>query len=176
MKIEYIGALDYAKLEEKLKGKVADVDELIKLLKENEIERKAEIVSTAGRLSRNPGTIFDVLELSEQKTLEQNLSFIKRVINMGHDSITDHDYCVFAIKNVSPVIEQTIIAERFSSFTIKSRREVDFSQVGFYTPDFHDQQGNLLDNNEQIRKEFKAHEQSLFNDYEKRNKLRIWKG
>ena len=173
MKIEYIGALDYAKLEEKLKGKVADIDELIKLLKENEIERKAEIVSTAGRLSRNPGTIFDVLELSEQKTLEQNLSFIKRVINMGHDSITDHDYCVFAIKNVSPVIEQTIIAERFSSFTIKSRREVDFSQVGFYTPDFHDQQGNLLDNNEQIRKEFQAHEQSLFNDYEKLVSLKV---
>lgn len=167
MRIELIGALDYAKLKEELKGKVENIDEIVEILKSNEVERKAEIVSTAGRLSRNPGTVFNVLGLSESKTLDQNLSFIKRVINMGHDSITDHDYCVFAIENVSPVIEQTIIAERFSSFTIKSRREVDFSKVGFYTPDFHDQEGNLLDNNEQIKKEYQAHEQSLFNDYEK---------
>ena len=147
MKIELIGALNYAKLKKELEGNVENVDELINILKGYEVERKAEIVSTAGRLSRNPGTVFDVLGLSESKTLEQNLSFIKRVVGMGHDSITDHNYCVFAIKDVSPVIEQTIIAERFSSFTIKSRREVDFSKVGFYTPDFHDKQGNLLDNN-----------------------------
>ncbi len=167
MKIELIGALDYAKLKKELEGHVENIDELINLLKNYEMKRKAEIVSTAGRLSRNPGTVFDVLGLSESKTLEQNLSFIKRVVGMGHDSITDHDYCVFAIQDVSPVIEQTIIAERFSSFTIKSRREVDFSKVGFYTPDFHDEQGNLLDNNEQIKKEYQEHEQSLFNDYAK---------
>lgn len=167
MKIELIGALDYAKLKEELKGKVENIDEIVETLKNNEIERKAEIVSTAGRLSRNPGTVFDVLGLSESKTLDQNLSFIKRVINMGHDSITDHDYCVFAIENVSPVIEQTIIAERFSSFTIKSRREVDFSKVGFYIPDFHDKEGNVLENNNQIKNEFQQHEQSLFEDYEK---------
>ena len=173
MKVELIGALDYAKLKEELKGKVSNIDELIAVLKTNELERKAEIVSTAGRLSRNPGTVFDVLNLSESKSLEQNLSFIKRVINMGHDSITDHDYCVFAIENVSPIIEQTIIAERFSSFTIKSRREVDFSKVGFYVPDFHDESGNVLENNHQIKKEFEKHEQSLFQDYDKLVKLGV---
>lgn len=167
MKVELIGALDYAKLKGELKGKVDNVDEIISVLKNNETARKAEIVSTAGRLSRNPGTVFDVLGLSESKTLEQNLSFIKRVVGMGHDSITDHNYCVFAIQDVSPVIEQTIIAERFASFTIKSRREVDFSKVGFYTPNFHDNNGNLLENNEQIKEEYQQFEKSLFTDYEK---------
>ena len=72
---------------------------------------------------------------------------------MGHDSISDHDYCVFAIKDVSPIVEQTIIEERFASFTIKSRREADFSQVGFYVPDFHDENGNILPNNEKLKEE-----------------------
>lgn len=167
MKIELIGALDYTKLKEELKEKVENVDELISILKNNELERKVEIVSTAGRLSRNPGTVFDVLATAENNPLEKNLSFIKRVVKMGHDSITDHDYCVFAIENVSPVIEQTIIAERFSSFTIKSRREVDFSKVGYYIPDFHNKNGELLENNEQIKEEYINHENSLFADYEK---------
>ncbi len=165
MKVELIGTLNYTKLREELKGKVEDVDGIIQMLKNKEVQRKAEIVSTAGRLSRNPGTVSDVLKLSENKTLEQNLSFVKRVISMGHDSILDHDYLVFVIENVSPIIEQTIIAERFSSFTIKSRREVDFSKVGFYTPDFHDKNGMILTDNSKIQEEYKKHEKSLFEDY-----------
>ena len=102
MKIELIGALDYTKLKEELKEKVENVDELISILKNNELERKVEIVSTAGRLSRNPGTVFDVLATAENNPLEKILSFIKRVVKMGHDSITVHDYCVFAIENVTP--------------------------------------------------------------------------
>ena len=131
-----------------------------------EVERRLEIVSTAGRLSRNKGNVFDVLGISENNSFDKNLSFIKRVVKMGHDSITDHDYLVFAIQDVSPVIEQTIIAERYSSFTIKSRREVDFSKVGYYVPDFHDINGKLLVNNSEVREEFSEHEKALFNNYE----------
>ena len=164
MKVELIGAFDYAKLKEKLKGKVSDIDRLIEQLHNMEVERRLEIVSTAGRLSRNKGNVFDVLGISENNSFDKNLSFIKRVVKMGHDSITDHDYLVFAIQDVSPVIEQTIIAERYSSFTIKSRREVDFSKVGYYVPDFHDINGNLLENNEEVKDEFIKHEKSLFNN------------
>ena len=166
MKVELIGALDYAKLKEELKGKVSDIDRLIEQLHNMEVERRLEIVSTAGRLSRNKGNVFDVLGISENNSFDKNLSFIKRVVKMRHDSITDHDYLVFALQDVSPVIEQTIIAERYSSFTIKSRREVDFSKVGYYVPDFHDINGNLLENNEEVKDEFIKHEKSLFNDYE----------
>ena len=143
MKIELLGMLDYEKIKTELKEKVKNVDEVIDMLKKNETEKRAQIVSSAGRLSRFTGNVFDVLEMSENNSFEKNLKFIKRVTGMGHDSITDHDYLVFAIQDVSPVIEQIIIAERFCSFTIKSRREVDFSNVGFYTPNFHDDNGNV---------------------------------
>ena len=81
-----------------------------------EIERRTNIVATAGRLSRFAGTVFEILETIEGRDFEKNVEFAERVISMGHDSISDHDYCVFAIQDVSPVIEQTIIEERFSSF------------------------------------------------------------
>lgn len=168
MEIKLLGALDYKKVESLLEEKITNEKEredLLQAIKEIEIARRSEIVSSAGRLSRAAGTVLDIVGLSESKTLEQNINFANRVIGMGHDSISDHDYCVFAIKDVSPIVEQTIIEERFASFTIKSRREADFSQVGFYVPDFHDENGNILPNNEKLKEEYKEHMQMLFQTY-----------
>ncbi len=168
MEIKLIGALDYNKVENLLKTKFTNQEEIkniIKELKEIEIARRSEIVSASGRLSRFTGNVFEILDLSEEKTLEQNSKFIERVCSMGHNSISDHDYLVFAIKNVTPIIEQIIIAERFSSFTIKSRREVDFSKAGFHIPNFYDVNGKIIKNNEVIKNEYKCYMQYLFDKY-----------
>ena len=168
MEVKLIGAIDYKKVEKLLEEKISNKEErerLLQELKQIEISRRSEIVSSAGRLSRASGTVLDVLGLSENKTLEQNAKFAQMVIGMGHSSICDHDYCVFAIKDVSPIVEQTIIEERFSSFTIKSRREADFSSVGYYVPDFHGEDGKILPNNEELQKEYKKHMQMLFDAY-----------
>lgn len=168
MEIKLLGALDYKKIDKVLEEKITDKEEREKLLadiRQIEIARRSEIVSSAGRLSRAAGTVLDIIGLSESKTLEQNINFANRVIGMGHDSISDHDYCVFALQDVSPLVEQTIIEERFASFTIKSRREADFSKVGYYVPDFHDEMGNVLPNNEQLKQEYQEHMQMLFDAY-----------
>lgn len=168
MKIELIGALDYEALKVLLNEKVGKseaVSEIVQLIKELEIERRSHIVAAAGRLSRFAGNVFESLGVSEQNEMKKNVNYIKRVVGMRHDSITDHDYCVFAIQDVSPIIEQIIIAERFASFTIKSRREVDFSNVGFYTPDFHDKDGNVLPNNRELQEKYQEYMKSLFGAY-----------
>jgi len=168
MEIKLIGALDYKKVRTALLEKVkeeSDVEELLETLKQIEIMGRTEKVATAGRLSRFMGDIFEILGITEEKTLEQNTKFASMVTGMGHNSIADHDYCVFALKDVSILIEQTIIAERYSSFTVKSRREVDFSNVGFYTPDFHEISGNILKNNSQIKIEYQNYMRNLFNEY-----------
>ena len=168
MKIELVGALDYNALKDLLEERVKkgeNVDELVELIREMETSRRSQIVAAAGRLSRFPGSVFESLGVSEENDMAKNVKFIKRVIGMGHDSITDHDYCVFAIQDVSPVIEQIIIAERFCSFTIKSRREVDFSKVGYYVPDFHDENGNVLENNADLQNEYRVYMDYLFDSY-----------
>ncbi len=168
MKVELLGSLNYSKLSEVLKSEGIDevkVDTLIGKIKYLEKEARIRNVSLAGRLSRFPGDVFEVLGLSEEKSLDSNLKYINRVVNMGHESITDHDYCLFLLKDVSPLIEQTIIEERLSSFTIKSRREVDFSNAGFYTPIFYDKAGNVIKNNGEVQREYQEYTESLFKKY-----------
>lgn len=128
-----------------------------------QLENRIRNVTAAGKLSRFPGNVFEVLESCND--YEKNLRMVKRIIGMGHKSIIEHDYLVFALCDVSPIIEQTIIGNRLTSFTIKSRREVDFRTVGFYVPEFRDKEGNLHKNNKELQRRYKEGMSSLFNSY-----------
>lgn len=141
------------------------INKFINNQKQHEKEEIIKYIASAGRLSRYKGTVFDIIDICENKTFEENCNFISKVISMGHDSITDHDYLLFGIQDITPVIEQIIIEERFSSFTIKSRREVNFENAGFYTPSFHTKDNILLENNKKIQEEYNNHMKSLFSSY-----------
>ncbi len=137
--------------------------ELIGGYEKNELETRIQKVATAGKLSRFPGNVFEVLESCNN--YEKNLNLIKRIIGMGHKSIIEHDYLVFAICDVTPIIEQTIIGNRLTSFTIKSRREVDFRTAGFYIPEFRNKDLNTHPKNEELKQKYISHMKSLFNTY-----------
>ena len=128
-----------------------------------ELESRIQRVAAAGKLSRFNGNVFEVLDSCDD--FESNLKLIKRIIKMGHKSIIEHDYLVFALCDVTPIVEQTIIGNRLTSFTIKSRREVDFRTAGFYTPEFRNK--NLVEHekNEELKKKYNEHMQYLFNIY-----------
>ena len=128
-----------------------------------EIEKRLQIVASAGNLSRADGTVTEVFESNND--YDKNLRLARAVVGYGHKSIAEHDYLVFALENVTPIVEQTLIEYRLTSFTIKSRRNVDFRNVGFYVPDFKDKEGNILENNEELKKKYIAYNQSLFNKY-----------
>ena len=136
---------------------------LLGLTTKKYIEKQINICAAAGKLSRMPGTVFDAV--ASMKEYDKALKFVKRVIAMGHTATIDHDYIVFALSEVSPIVEQTIIEERFSSFTIKSRREVDFSNVGFYVPTFRDNNSDILKDNFILQKKYKKHMKELFGAY-----------
>ncbi len=176
MEVKLLGALDYKKVGKVLEEKIPDKekrDEILEEIKQIERARRSEIVSSAGRLSRAVGNVMDIVGLSESKTLDQNVNFASRVMSMGHDSISDHDYCIFALQDVSPIVEQTLIEQRFASFTIKSRREVDFSNVGFVVPDFCDSTGKPLPNSEKLKSIYCEHMQMLFDCYDMLNRIGI---
>ena len=128
-----------------------------------EIEKRIQIVASAGNLSRADGTVTQVIETNCD--YEQNLKLAKAIVGYGHKSISEHDYLVFAIENVTPIVEQTIIGYRLTSFTIKSRRNVDFRNVGFYTPDFKDDNGNIVKKNAELQTVYKNYMNSLFEKY-----------
>ncbi len=137
--------------------------ELLGGCEKNELEKRIQNTAAAGKLSRFPGNVIEVLESCDD--YESNLKLVKRIIKMGHKSIIEHDYLVFALCDVTPIVEQTLIGYRLTSFTVKSRREVDFRTVGFYVPEFRNKNGEIHEKNEELKKEYIEDMKMLFNTY-----------
>ena len=128
-----------------------------------ELEDRVRVVSTAGQLSREKGNVLDVYERRTDK--EKNMKLASAVIGYGHKTISEHDYLVFGLKDVSRFVEQTLISYRLTSFTIKSGRNVDFRTAGYYVPDFRDKDGNILPNNDELKEMFTKYMDSVFAKY-----------
>lgn len=140
---------------------------LVKSLNESgnrqELKKRVQMVAAAGKLSQYPGNVFEVLEDSDDYV--ENLKVIKRITKMGHKSIMEHDYLVFALVDVTPIIEQIIIGFRLTSFTIKSRRYVDFRDAGFHMTDFRNSEYSLHMENKDLRSKYRKHMNFMFKEY-----------
>lgn len=125
-----------------------------------EIKKRTRVVATAGQISHSDKGLFELHKYRLDH--EDNIKAIGGIVESGHTSITEHDQLTFYITDVTPVIEQILIGQRLASFTIKSRRYVDFSNSGFYVPDF-----SYLTNGKEIEKKYKEHMNYLFDTYSK---------
>ncbi len=137
----------------------------VKVLNNISEEDRARVVATAGNLSRFKGNVMECFLAHDEN--DKNVKLINNIIKLGHESICDHDYFVIALKDVSAIVEQTLIEERIASFTIKSRRNVNFKDAGYYVPNFHDDDGILLKNNDMLRNMYSEHMDYLFDSYGK---------
>ncbi len=92
----------------------------------------SEICASAARISTTTGDAIEIFEGSKSKN--KNIKLIKKVLKSGHKSIIEHAVFTIAFCNVSAFVEQFFIECRLASFTVKSRRYVDFSKLGYYIP------------------------------------------
>lgn len=90
------------------------------------------IVSCAARISTTPGGAEVIYDAATDP--EKNDRLIGNVIRSGHRSILEHATFNIALSDVSVLVEQFFIEFRLSSFTVKSRRYVDFGGMGYYIP------------------------------------------
>lgn len=109
------------------------------------------VCAAAGRISTQSGTALEVFERSHDE--EKNARLISKVTSSGHTSTVEHIFFNLAFENVSVVVEQFMIEFRLASFTVKSRRYVDFSDSGYYLPEFK---------SEEDKNDYTAVMQSLF--------------
>ena len=93
-----------------------------------------EVCAASGRISTQSGTTLEIFERSHDK--EKNRNLINKVTKSGHTSTIEHIFFNIAFENVSVVVEQFMIEFRLASFTVKSRRYVDFSDCGYLIPEF----------------------------------------
>jgi len=91
-----------------------------------------EICASAARISTTQGDAIETFEKAIDNANNQNL--IKKVLSSGHKSLIEHAVFTIAMCNVSAYVEQFFIEFRLASFTIKSRRYVDFGEMGYYIP------------------------------------------
>ena len=90
------------------------------------------MVASGGRISTTQGTALEVFERSGDA--EKDLKLIKKVLSSGHASVLEHhDFCV-AFDDVSVLVEQFMIEHRLASYTVKSRRYVDYTNAGYFIP------------------------------------------
>lgn len=99
------------------------------------------ICASAARISTTKGNAVEIFE--KAKDNEKNQELIQKVLRSGHKSIIEHVVFTIALKDVSAFVEQFFIECRLASFTVKSRRYVDFSKLGYYIPP--DLEGESLD-------------------------------
>lgn len=114
-----------------------------------------QIPAASGRISTQPGTALEILEKS--KDPEKNASLISKVTRSGHTSTIEHTVFNLAFQNVSVLVEQFVIEFRLASFTVKSRRYVDFAKLGYYVPHFE---------SKAIHDKYIEHMDYLYKEYE----------
>ncbi|MCR5306369.1 MAG: FAD-dependent thymidylate synthase [Oscillospiraceae bacterium] len=109
--------------------------------------------AAAGRISTMEGTALEIFARTEEK--DNNAALIGKVIGSGHTSVLEHAFFTVAFDSVSVFTEQFVIEFRLGSYTVQSRRYVDYSRAGFYAPPLPDA----------LNTRFRSHMQSLFDDY-----------
>lgn len=127
---------------------------MVKIIGCSSVDEK--ICAAAGRISTQSGTALEIFERSQDKAKNANL--ISKVTASGHTSTVEHISFNLAFEDVSVVVEQFMIEFRLASFTVKSRRYVDFSNSGYYKPDIK---------KESLKIRFNDHVESLFALYTK---------
>ena len=104
------------------------------------------MIASGGRISTMDGTADEIFETSLAAGREKNEKLIGKVLSSGHTSVLEHGFVNLAFENVSVLAEQFLIEFRLASFTVKSRRYVDFSKAGYVSPELEsDAQRKIFD-------------------------------
>ena len=90
------------------------------------------VCASAAKISTTPGSADEIFEST--KGNPKNTDLIKKVLRSGHKSVIEHAVFTVAFKDVSVFVEEYLIECRLASFTVKSRRYVDFGSFGYVTP------------------------------------------
>ncbi|HEX3048099.1 MAG TPA: FAD-dependent thymidylate synthase [Bacillota bacterium] len=119
------------------------------------------IVAAAARLTSTSGTATEIYHRSP----EGNSKLVSKVVSLGHTSLIEHVYFTIAFENCTPFFEQFMIEFRLASFTIQSRRYVDFSKNGYYIPEFRFERDIPEADKQNLLDTYHQHMVELFNEY-----------
>jgi len=90
------------------------------------------LVGAASRLVTTDARGASLWESSSDR--DRNVKLVRQLVRMRHLSVLEHAVATLSFEDVSVFVEQYVIQFRLASFTVKSRRYVDFSSSGYFVP------------------------------------------
>lgn len=91
-----------------------------------------ELVSLSARLCYSRATVDT---LSERVSAQDQSAYIRRVMDMGHESVLEHASFTFAVEGVSRVLLAQLTRHRLASFSVQSQRYVSYADgFGYVIP------------------------------------------
>ena len=92
-----------------------------------------ETIALAAKLCYSKSTINDLNEKISQK---DQTDFIKKLMDMGHESVLEHVSFTFGVEGVSRVLLAQLTRHRIASFSVQSQRYVSYENgFGYIIPD-----------------------------------------
>ena len=92
-----------------------------------------ETVSLAAKLCYSRS---DIESLQEKISLKDQSAFIRKLMDMGHESVLEHVSFTFGIEGVSRVLLAQLTRHRIASFSVQSQRYVSYENgFGYIIPD-----------------------------------------
>jgi thymidylate synthase (FAD) len=82
----------------------------------------------------------ELLTATDQKSIE---TLLGNVMKLGHYSTLEHACFTISFNDVSVFFEEFLIEHRLASYSVKSRRYVDYSQSGYVIPDYFEDKPEL---------------------------------
>lgn len=80
-------------------------------------------MALGAKLCYSPSTIGD---LSQKISSKDQSSFVKKIMDMGHESVLEHTSFTFGIEGVSRVLLAQLTRHRVASFSVQSQRYVSY--------------------------------------------------
>ena len=92
-----------------------------------------ETIALAAKLCYSKSTISDLKEKISQK---DQSDFIRKLMDMGHESVLEHVSFTFGVEGVSRVLLAQLTRHRIASFSVQSQRYVSYENgFGYIIPD-----------------------------------------
>lgn len=92
-----------------------------------------ETIALAAKLCYSKSSIAD---LNDRISSKDQSDFIKKLMDMGHESVLEHASFTFGIEGVSRVLLAQLTRHRIASFSVQSQRYVSYEKgFGYIIPD-----------------------------------------
>lgn len=127
----------------------------IKDIKEIELSQRTNIGLSLYKFQMNAKSIEDIVSEFSANGLETNTKIVEHILKDGEKPLVFPDNYVFEVSSVSNLVKNVLQQEKVGVISSNN------IQGSFYIPNFHDKDGKLLPNNDELKEQYVKHVDAL---------------